>query len=153
VSVLKEQAEVLRIGLVAGVRTTRDAVTWADGLIAAQSQPDLSLLNVSLAGSRSAAEMSTLLDEVPGDCDRVEVMRGILADLLHLLEREPQRADDIARWLYLWSVNGDLPDPPFGWEANALDDTFDLARRTIIPREEAMRQLLVFLRRGSQPAT
>ena len=152
-SVLKEQAEVLRVGLVAGFRTTGDAVKWADSIIAAEPKPDISLINVALASSRSAAEVSSLLGDVPGSCERVEVMRGVLSEFLHLVDQDPQRADDVARWLYLLSVNGDLPDEPFGWEANALDDTFDLARRTIIPREEAIRQLVTFLRRESRPAT
>lgn len=150
---LKEQTETLRVGLVAGFRTTGDAVTWADSIIASEEHPDVSLLNVSLAGSSSPADMSALLGDVPGSCDHVRVMRGVLAHILRVVEMDPQRADEVARWLYVLSVNGDLPDEPFGWEANGLDDSFDLARRTIIPREEAMQRLLTFLRRESRPAT
>ncbi|MDB4906247.1 MAG: hypothetical protein JWO05_1031 [Gemmatimonadetes bacterium] len=97
--------------------------------------------------------MCSLLTEVPGDCDRVKVMRAVLADLLLVAEREPRRAEDIARWLYQWSINGDLPDEHFGWQARVIDDTFELARQTIVSRDAAMDELLSFLRLQSRPTT
>jgi len=37
----KEEAELLRHGLLAGVRTVADAVAWADQVIAADPKPDM----------------------------------------------------------------------------------------------------------------
>ena len=43
----KEQAEVLRHGLMAGVRTVTDAVAWADSPIAQDSHPDIAVIEVA----------------------------------------------------------------------------------------------------------
>jgi len=48
----KEQAEVLRLGLLAGVRTVGDAVAWADSVIAADPSPDIAVIEVA-SSSRS----------------------------------------------------------------------------------------------------
>ena len=76
---LKDEAETLRVAIAAGLATVADAVAWADRVIVAEPRPDPALLDISLAGRGSAAAMISLLRDVPGEVDRVKVVRGVLA--------------------------------------------------------------------------
>ena len=149
----KEEAELLRFGLVAGYRRVADAVRWADDIITAESELPVEILDISPAGRQSPGDVAALLAKIPGTYDAVAVRRRWLGEPLQLVQAQPAQADEVARWLYELFVTGDLPEAQFGYGPNALDDSFDLARRTIIPREEAMRQLLEYLTRASRPAT
>ena len=74
-------SEVLRHGLLAGVRTIADAVAGADGIVAADPKPDTAVIDVASSARRCTADVIALLRDVPGACDSVAVIRRALADL------------------------------------------------------------------------
>jgi hypothetical protein len=148
---LKHQAERLRIGIGGGWLKVSEAVEWADQQIAATPEPHASLIAIAAAAGCSWGEMVTLLRDVPGTADASVVMRACLADLLDVLQREPELARDAARWLEWAADQGLLPDAEFGWEATALADAFALADQTIGTVAEAESRLVAFLNRYARP--
>src|SRR5438093_10536397 len=147
----KEQAEVLRHGLLAGVCTVADVVAWADGIIAADSKPDIAVIEVSTSGLRRTADVIALLREVPGECDPVIVIRRAMANLRSALAANPARGPEIARWLYQLATSGELPEEHFGQEAYALEDWFALASSgTYGTYADALRHLEAYLERHAR---
>src|SRR5262245_20765192 len=124
----KEQAEALRYGLLAGVRTVSDAVVWADSVIAADPTPDIAVIEVASSSRRPPNEVASLLRTVAGECDRIGVMRRVMADLRIGLAANPARGPAIAHWLYQLANSGELPEEHFGHEPYSLEDWFELAR-------------------------
>ena len=144
----KEQAEVLRYGLQAGIRTVAEAVAWADATIAADPQPDFAVIEVACSGRRRPREVVALLREVGGECDPVDVIRRAMADLRAALAADPARGPEIADWLYRLAVNGELPEEQFGLEPYSLGDLFELARAgTYGTFADALRDLNEYLER------
>jgi hypothetical protein len=134
----KEQAEVLRHGLLAGSRTVADAVAWADAVIAADPHPDIAVIEVATSSRRQPADMSGLLRNVRGEFDPVVVIRRAMTDLRRALADDPGRGPQIARWLYELATSGELPEQEFGSDAYVLGDWFALASsktfaHTIVP--------------------
>src|SRR5262245_44087250 len=96
----KAEAETLRCGLLAGCASVAEVVAWADEMIAAETAPDIAIIEVSLAGRRAPVEVARLLEAVPGHTDGIEVRRQLIGQMLRLLNEDPSRGDEIARWLY-----------------------------------------------------
>jgi hypothetical protein len=144
----KEEAEVLRHGLLAGVRTVADAVAWADSMVAADPKPDIAVIEVASSARRSTADVVALLRDVPGECDSVAAIRRAMADLRTALASEPARGLEIARWLYQLGTSGELPEEQFGQEAYSLEDWFYLASRGMYGTSaDALRNLDAYLER------
>jgi hypothetical protein len=144
----KEEAEILRHGLLADVRTVADAVAWADGIIAADPKPDIAVMEVASSARRHTAEVVTLLRDVPGECNPVAVIRHAMVDLRTALAAEPARGLGIARWLYQLATSGELPEEDFGQEAYSLEDWFYLASSgTYGTSADALRNLDAYLER------
>ncbi len=144
----KEEAELLRHGLLAGVRTVADAVAWADQVIAADPKPDIAVIEVAISGLRHIADVIALLRDVPGECDPIVVIRRFMADLRSALAANPARGPEVARWLYQLATSGDLPEEHFGQEAYALEDWFALASSgTYGTYADALRHLEAYLER------
>jgi len=151
---IKVEAETLRCGLLAGCATVDEAVAWADGIIAQEVMPDIAVIDVSLASRRTPVEVAALLEAVAGEADGITVRRRLMSRMLHALNQDPGRGDEIARWLYSLAARGELPEAEFGTEAYALEDTFDLARQGIHGTVEgAVAELRTYLeRRSAAPA-
>src|SRR5262245_46722482 len=124
----KEQAEVLRHGLDAGLRTVADVVAWADGIIAADPQPDFEVIEVACGGHRRPREVIALLRKVGGECDSALVIRRVMQDLRAVLAADQARGPAIAAWLYRLACTEELPGDQFGLEPYSLEDGFALAR-------------------------
>ena len=148
----KEQAEVLRHGLMSGSRTVADAIAWADSVIAADPQPDMEIIEIAATSRRQPAYVSVLLRNVAGECDRLAVIRRSMTDLRRDLAADPSRGPQIARWLYELATGGELPEGEFGSEAYALEDWFALASRgTLGTYDSAVRELDAYLGRHARP--
>ena len=144
----KTEAEVLRYGLDAGVRTVADVVAWADTIITADPRPDFAVIEVACSGRRRVSEVVALLRDVAGECDAAEVIRRAMADVRAALAVNPERGPEIAAWLYRLAVNGELPDEQFGVEPYSLDDKFQLARSgTYGTLADALRDLDAYFER------
>ena len=147
----KEDAEVLRYGLKAGIRSVADALAWADSLIAADPHPDFAVIEVACGGNRRPREFAELLQEVPGECDTLKVMRRHLTHLRTVVAAKPERGSEVAAWLYRLALNGHLPEDEFGVEPYSLGDYFELARTgTQFTMTDALNELNA-LRRAARP--
>src|SRR5215471_4754328 len=120
----KEQAEVLRHGLLTGTRTVSDVIAWADSVIEADPRPDIAVIEVATSGRRHAANMTLLLRDVAGECDPVIVLRRSMSDLRRALATDPSRGPQIARWLALLATTGELSETEFGDDVYMLQDSF-----------------------------
>jgi len=149
----KEDAEVLRHGLLAGCRTVADVVAWADSIIAADTRPDIAIIEVATSARRSRGDVMALLRTVPGDYDPVTVVRRFMADLRVALTAEPNRGPEIADHLYQLAISGELPLEQFGQEPYSFGDRFDLAQSGIYgTNEDVLRALDAYLARHSRPS-
>jgi hypothetical protein len=145
---LKNAAERLRFGIRGGWLNVEQAVAWADSQIAQSPAPHPALLDVALARPRSREDVAALLAAVPGTADMTGVMRWCLADLLEVVEHQPDVARDVARWLEVTANEGFLPASEFDWEPAALADAFALAEGAVYGTVfEAQERLLAFLRK------
>ena len=86
-------------------------------------------------GASRAGRRRVASENGPGDADAVQVRRRIMSRMLGLLDKEPSRGHQVARWLYTLAVNGELPEKDFGWELYGLDDLFDDARNQVYGAE------------------
>jgi hypothetical protein len=148
----KEEAEVLRHGLMAGSRTVADAVAWADSLIAQDSHPDIAVIEVATSARRPPADVGVLLRHVEGEYDPVVVVRRAMTDLRRALGQDPARGPQIARWLYELATSGELPESEFGSDPYLMEDWFALASSgTFGTFESAVRELAAHLERHARP--
>ena len=136
----RAQAEVLSIGLTVGYPKVADAVAWADRIIADDPSPDLTVIDISMSGSRTNDDIISLLQGVPGGFDNVEVIRTAMAQMLAAIDNVPSYATAIALCLKRMAHAGRLPESPFGGNAYSFDEDFYLAREGICGSEAAVRQ-------------
>ena len=122
----REKAEYLNQALVAGISSVEDAVSWAESVIELDDQPDAEVIEVALSRRRPDFAFGPLLDQIKGKCDRVQVTRKVLAELLARLNSDPTAGQSIASRVYKLYAAGYLPDDIFGWEPCALEDNFYL---------------------------
>lgn len=95
----KAEAETFRCALLAGCATVAEVVAWADEVIAAEATPDSAIIEVSLAAHRSPIDVVSLLKAIPGHADGVQVRRRMMSRMLRLLDKEPSRGHQVARWI------------------------------------------------------
>jgi hypothetical protein len=147
----KEEAEVLRHGLMAGCRTVADVIAWADSVIAVDPRPDIAVIEVASSSRLRPADISALLRNVAGDYDPVAVIRRSMTDLRRALAADPARGPQIARWLYELATSGEVPEDEFGSDPYALEDWFSLAGSGIGTYDNAVRELDAYLARHARP--
>jgi hypothetical protein len=126
---LKEDAEVLRQGLLFGVGRVDDAIAWADALIEneAPGRVPTEVLDVSLCAAKPDHEVAQILSAIPGNFDDDRVVRRLLVVFRDWLSANPDGGRHIARALMtLWS-NGRLPEERFGMEPSFLDEYYEEA--------------------------
>lgn len=147
----KAEAEAFRCALVAGCATVAEVVAWADEVIAADTTPDIAIIELSLAGRAALADVVALLKAVTGYADGIVVRRRLMSRMLRLLDNEPTRGQQVAHSLFRLAINGDLPEEEFGWEPFVLEDAFDLARNQVYGTyETALADLRAYLERNSE---
>ena len=148
---LREDAEVLRLGLRAGVLATEDVVRWADRVIAEQPTAAGPFFDLAVATpTLGAARLSALLGDVPGRAEAASVSRRFLGLLLAWYDREPTAGLRIARMLGDMAEGGMLSAEQFGWEPYSLDELFT---EPFCTPDEAARELPAYLEaHSSAPA-
>ncbi len=144
---LKEDAEVLRRGMLLGLVPVARIVAWTDRRIAgtAAEQLPTQLLDVAISGGRTNSVVAALLADVPGHADVVRASRRVLGLLAEWYATHPEDGGWIARTIYHLAAAGDLPEDAFGTEAYSLDDLF--ANPAVSTPEQAHADLLKFLQR------
>jgi hypothetical protein len=143
---VKEQAEALRVGLLAGYVGPNEVVTWADNLIVATDVPEPEIIAVSLVGSCSANDVARALAAIPGVGCREKVAELVLRQMAKAIQRDPKAARSIARMLFQMYQDGIIPSEQAGLQMSRLDDAFDLAESgTWGTPEEVLAELVEFL--------
>ena len=124
---VKEQAEALRVGLLAGYVTPTEVVAWADGLIAADGLPEPELIEVSLGGGKPVDELARALNEIRGEVRRPLLARAILGQMAAAVRRDAATGRAAARQLYQMWLDDLVPSPEARTQMIRLDDAFNLA--------------------------
>lgn len=146
---LKNDAEALRLGLIAGTSSIADVVAWADSIILADRASEApSVLDLSVSSRRPAADVIALLSAVPGRPDAQEVGRRQAIRLRTALINQELGIVSIARAMYRLMLDGYSPDADFESMAYVADDGVDLALQgTYGTLDEVRRDVLAFLER------
>ena len=145
-SALKTEAEILRRCLELGVVERRDVIAWADARIAQDDPADVSITDVALAVGRSAADLSSLLRDVPGTPDRAAYLRGVFGRMRILLRANPTALRLVAHALCSMAVDGECPSAETKGAMYAFDDAIELARRDVFgDLKEIQAEVLSFL--------
>lgn len=123
----KTQAEAYSLALSHGFTELREVVAWVDTLIAKADQPHWSLCEASVQSSSVAALVSALGD-IPGTPDPKQVLRLLFGQMRRCIERDPQRAQSVARCLHRLALNGEVPEPAAESDMLCFDEDLALAR-------------------------
>lgn len=142
-SQLKTEADVLRRCLALGLVERRDVIAWADARIAEDDAPDVSLTDIALAGGRSAADVASLLRDVPGTQDRVAYLRDVFTRMRAFLAANPTALSLIAHGLYLMALDGECPSGDAERAMRAFDDRIEIARTGAFGDLQEIRQEVV----------
>jgi hypothetical protein len=141
----RTEAESIRAGIIAGVQTVKDAVAWADSAISEETSPHPSIIEIALSGNRRPQDVISLLSEVPGTFDRIDVYHRLLRTMLQELDKRPTTAEAIAKSLYRVAASPEWPDEVLGTQPYALDDSFDLVHEGYGRFEDAVAALRAYL--------
>jgi hypothetical protein len=147
---LRNDAEELAMAIELGFATVDDAVSWADGKIAALDRPPFELIEVAMSRRLPAAEVAHRLRAIPGTADIPFAARRVISRMGLALQSGAATPERIASALYGMYLAGQIPEPDAEWPMASLDDVFALAGQGIhFSGEKADRELREFLRRYS----
>ena len=141
----KEISEFLRLGLRLGAFDTAPIIKWADSIIEQEDTPEISIIDVSLAGGRGVNETITCLGEIKGNVRENIPVELVLAYYRRKLVSRQLTTDEVAAMLYTLSkiteVKGDLSGA-----LNVLDENLSMAEDGVCGSvEEALDDLKNFL--------
>jgi hypothetical protein len=106
-----QEAEDLRLLLLAGIVSVDDVVAWADQKILTLPEYDDDLAEISLGAEVSMAEMDQRLRRTSAGADKIEAVRRLLGRMHQFLLSNEFRAGEFARVLdSLWRELPELPD-------------------------------------------
>lgn len=97
---VKNRAEICRIGLVNGLFTKEDVICWADKIIETQEAVEYEIIEISLLGSSSKADIALKLFEVKGIPDNQNIINVFLGLCSDNYNANKFNADDICTFLY-----------------------------------------------------
>jgi hypothetical protein len=129
---IKEGAELYRRGLLLGLLSVSDAITWLDVVIASEAKPDIAIIEASLSGSRGPIAVADWLKEVPGPFDERAVAGRLLGKMHGGLVDGALPPATVTRWLFQMAMDGDAPDDQAEGQMLGLDDELSLAADGIV---------------------
>lgn len=94
-----QEAENLRLLLLAGIVSVDDVVAWADRTISTLPEYDDDLVKISLGANLPRDEMDGRLRLVGGGADHIEAVRNLLGRMHRTLLSDRSQAGDFARVL------------------------------------------------------
>jgi len=122
----KTAAETRRRLPEAGLTTLGETTSWADAQIAAVDKPPYWLIEVSMA--RSERDAVAALKNADGETDETTVWRSLARAWRDVLDREPDRDSEIAKYLYYLGVDDEAPALGSPAELMSFWDAIDLTR-------------------------
>lgn len=151
---VKQQAEALRAGLLAGYVGPDDVIAWADGLLVSGDVPEPELIEVSLAVGKPIDELARALSAVRGKVCRPRLARVILGQMAAAVRRDPATGRGVARQLFQMWLDDLVPSPAARAQMGRLDDAFDLAESGAWGAlEEVQAELVEFLSEWAEGST
>ena len=145
----KEDAEVLRLGLITGCVNLSDVTKWADEIIAKCDDSPMEIIDVAM--SKEANDLITKLQKIRGIYDWNRVLRRFFRLLYDSLLEHPEGARTMAHQLYVLMMHCEIELPSdLQTQIHYFDDGFELAVRGIYGDVvDLTRQLNDFLLRNS----
>lgn len=127
----RQEAEELRLALIAGLVSMSEILHWADTTLAAQAQYDDDLANLSLATSAVPQELEALLHRLSEGANLNDAIRNLAGRMHRALLRDRTRARDFARILeQLWIASHYTVPDDLRFIAG-VDDEFALAEQGV----------------------
>ena len=130
-SLRKTQAEAFRTALLLGLVATEVVVKWVDGIIDEDAKPDISMIDVAMAGSRSTWEVADLLSAVPGAANVESVRFLVLCAVRDYLRATPVSVRRMCELLVTIRTEGLAPSEKLRDRISIIEDRLDLAERRI----------------------
>lgn len=125
---IKSRAEALRREFLLGLTSAAEVIAWADGVIAAEREPDISVIELAMAGHRGPADIVHLLAAIPGEPSDALVRHLVFCRLRDVLRAQPQRLRRFGSIFLLLASERFAPTDEAVNEMYALEDRLDLAR-------------------------
>jgi hypothetical protein len=95
---IKEDAEFLRLGCLAGYIGYAQVIKWADNIIAQSAQPSYSIIEIATAKGRD--DLLAKLEQLEGEYDQNRVLKRFFWLLYQRLSEDKNRAQEITNRLY-----------------------------------------------------
>ncbi len=142
----KTQAEAFRTTLLLGLFGTEVVVKWADGIIDEDAKPDVSMIDIAMAGDRSTWEVADLLAAVPGVSTVDHVRCLVLRAIRDHLRATPVSVKRMCELLITVATEGLAPNEKLRDRIYIIEDRLELAERgTFGDLDEVRMQVLSFL--------
>jgi len=108
-----QEAENLRLLLLAGIVSVGEVVAWADRTILTLPEYDDDLVEISLGANRPMDEMAGRLRALSEGADNIEAVRNLLGRMHKVLLTDRSRAGDFSEtmWQVFWEFQHVLPLP------------------------------------------
>ncbi len=101
-SIIKENAEFLRLGLLAGVVDLPQVVSWADSILLEQKDPSPEIIDLSMA--KTQGEVFTNLGVIQGEFYPRIVFKRLPGKVYEFAKANPGECPDLAQRVYRLTV-------------------------------------------------
>jgi len=150
---IKSRAEAFRREFLFGLTSATEVVAWADSVITAEEEPDISIIELAMAGNRGAAEIVHLLAAIPGEPSDGMVRHLVFCRMRDVLRAQPDRLRRLGSIFLSLASERFAPTEDAVNEMYALEDRLELARGGIFgDLEEIRRDTQAFLDRVTLPS-
>jgi hypothetical protein len=128
-----QEAENLRLTLIAGIVNMQDIVQWADSTLIELDHYNDDLANISLASKSLPQEVDSILKQLGQGADKHEAIRNLLGLMHGILRKDRTRASDFIGVLDRLWIESDCNVPKDLGFMTVIDDEFYLAEQGICP--------------------
>jgi hypothetical protein len=152
---LRDEAEALAVALEMGICAVDEAIEWSDAWIIHEDAPPFSLCEVSLSRDRYPQDVAALLRQIPGTPLRSNVSALLIILLRRKLTDHPERARDVAYWLYSSACDDAIVDPSLRRFGGEVFDALALAELGYLQesREQIVTNMVSELEQAADKAT
>ena len=107
---LREESEYLRLALAMGLVDKDMVIAWADRVVMASQDPQIEVIEVSLARSRPTDEIMGILASIPGEGDLTITAHHVLRLLRERLKAGDVSLESAVDMLWAYHVWADVPE-------------------------------------------
>ena len=136
----KSRAEAFRKELLLGITSTKDVIAWADAIVAAEDEPHISVIELSMAVGHGAWEIADLLKAIPGEPSQQLIKTLVFRRLRDVLRERPGELRRFGSIFLSLASEGFAPSEDAIGEMYMLEDQLELARGGIFGDLEEIRK-------------